>query len=203
MAVIHQTTLTPAKLELLADWLPMQPWYIATGRPTALVKAGGFRLDDPAGEVGIEFMVVNDQSDQAPISYHVPLTYRGAPLAGAEHALIGQAEHGVLGRRWLYDGVHDPVLMAQLAAFLRGSVQAQAQSVSHTTDPTVVACFTGADLNEADLRVVRRLEPSQGDAAVDGDRTAGFVEASWRQSDGSPARGRLVLVGDPASALAT
>lgn len=27
MAVIHHTTLTPGKLELLAAWLPRQPWY--------------------------------------------------------------------------------------------------------------------------------------------------------------------------------
>ncbi len=27
MAVIHHTTLTPGKLELLSAWLPSQPWY--------------------------------------------------------------------------------------------------------------------------------------------------------------------------------
>jgi hypothetical protein len=201
MAVIHHTTLTPAKLELLADWLPLQPWYVATGLPIALAKAGGFRLDDPAGEVGIEFMVVTDESGQAPVSYHVPLTYRGAPLAGADRALIGQTKHGVLGRRWVYDGVHDPVLMAQLAEFLRGKVQAQAQSVSETPDPTVVARFTGTDLTEADLRIVRRLEPSQSDAPVGAGDVIGYVEGSWRRADGSPVRGRLVLVRDAAGVL--
>lgn len=203
MAVIHQTTLTPSKLELLSDWLPLQPWYVATGRPIALAKAGGFRLNDPAGEVGIEFMVVTDDADQGPASYHVPLTYRGAPLASAEHVLVGQTEHGVLGRRWVYDGVHDPVLMTQLAEFLRGQVLAQAQSVSDIPDPTVVAHFTGSDLTESALRVVRRLEPSQCDAAGEDDGPVGYVEAGWRLPDGSPARGRLVLVRDPASGVAT
>jgi Maltokinase N-terminal cap domain len=47
MAIIHDTTLSPGKLELLADWLPAQPWYGGGGREPALSKAGGFRLDDP------------------------------------------------------------------------------------------------------------------------------------------------------------
>jgi len=37
----------------------------------------------------------------------VPLTYRGAPLDGAEDALVGTTEHGVLGRRWVYDGTRE------------------------------------------------------------------------------------------------
>lgn len=194
MAVIYQTTLTPSKLELLTDWLPMQPWYVAAGRPVALAKAGGFRLDDPAGEVGIEFMVVTDEADAGPASYHIPLTYRGAPLAGAAHALVGQTEHGVLGPRWVYDGVHDPVLMTQLVEFLRGRVRAQAQSLSETPDPTVVAHFTGSDLTESALHVVRRLDPSQADPAGENDGVVGYVEAGWRRPDGRLAHGRLVLV---------
>jgi len=202
MAVIHQTTLTPTKLELLADWLPLQPWYVPTGRPIALAKAGGFRLDDPAGEVGIEFMVATDQSAPAAVSYHLPLTYRGAPLAGAESGLVGLAHHGVLGRRWVYDGVQDPVLMVQLIELLRGNVQAQAQSVSDATDPTVIACYTGTDLTQADVRIIRRPEPTNAGPEPDDDGTSGYVEANWHLPDGSPIRGRLVLVHSPASRLA-
>jgi Maltokinase N-terminal cap domain len=54
MAIVHNTTMSPGKLELLTAWLPAQPWYLGTGRAPELVKAGGFRLDDPEGEVGIE-----------------------------------------------------------------------------------------------------------------------------------------------------
>ncbi|NED57703.1 1,4-alpha-glucan branching protein, partial [Micromonospora aurantiaca] len=43
MAVIHKTTMTPGKLELLAAWLPDRPWYTGTGREPELAKAGGFR----------------------------------------------------------------------------------------------------------------------------------------------------------------
>ena len=41
----------------------------------------------------------------------VPLTFRGAPLEGCEHALIGTTTHSTLGERWVYDGVHDPVFV--------------------------------------------------------------------------------------------
>lgn len=136
MAIIHRTTLNPGKLELLAGWLPDQPWY-RHGRRPELAKAGGFRLDDPAGEVGIEFMVVTDGSGDSAVSYLTPLTYRASALAGADGALVGTTEHGVLGRRWIYDGIADPILVGQLIALLQGRAQPQAQSVSDTADPTV------------------------------------------------------------------
>jgi hypothetical protein len=137
VSIIYRTTLTPGKLELLSEWLPTRTWYRVTGRPPELVKAGGFRLDDPEGEVGIEFMVAIDGSGAQPVTYHVPMTYRGLPLDGADDYLIGSTEHGVLGRRWIYDGTRDPVLITQLVALIQGEAQAQAQSQSHTPDATV------------------------------------------------------------------
>ena len=50
MGLMHLTTMTPSKLELLAAWLPSQPWFV--GDANSLVSLSGFRLDDPAGEVG-------------------------------------------------------------------------------------------------------------------------------------------------------
>ncbi|WP_055526798.1 maltokinase N-terminal cap-like domain-containing protein [Streptomyces graminilatus] len=144
MAVIHNTTMNPGKLELLTAWLPTRAWYVGGAREPELTRAGGFRLDDPEGEVGIEFMVVTDSSGEAPLTYLVPLTYRGAPLDGADDALVGTSEHGVLGKRWLYDGAHDPVLAGQLLALLQGRAVAQAQGVSDTPDPSVTGHFTGA-----------------------------------------------------------
>ena len=63
------------------------------------------------------------------------MTYHGRELPGAEGRLIGTSEHGVLGQRWIYDGIRDPVLVAQLVALLQGEAEAQAQSVSSTPDP--------------------------------------------------------------------
>ncbi|MFE7038509.1 1,4-alpha-glucan branching protein [Streptomyces atratus] len=139
MAVIHHTTLTPTKLELLTTWLPAQPWYRGTGQQPELARTGGFRLDDPKGEVGIEFMVVTDTSGDQPAEYQVLFSYRGAPLPGADDALIGTTEHGVLGQRWVYDGAHDPVVVAQLLALVVGEAEPQMQSTSDTPDPSVTA----------------------------------------------------------------
>jgi hypothetical protein len=148
VAIIHRTTLTPSKLELLSSWLPSRPWYRGSGEDPQLVKAGGFRLDDPAGEVGIEFMVALHGDGEQVTAYHVPMTYRGSPLADAEDALIGTTEHGVLGRRWVYDATRDPVFVAQLAALVTGKAEPQAQSVNDTPDPTVhVEPVPGADGN--------------------------------------------------------
>ncbi|HWM37853.1 MAG TPA: 1,4-alpha-glucan branching protein, partial [Streptomyces sp.] len=85
MAIIHRTTVKPTKLDLLNSWLPSRSWYNGDGGAgePELAKAGGFRLDDPQGEVGIEFMLVADTSGVRPVTYLVPVTYRGAPLDGA------------------------------------------------------------------------------------------------------------------------
>ena len=157
MAIIYDTTMTPSKLELLTTWLPAQPWYRDTGHEPNLIKAGGFRLDDPEGEVGIEFMMVTDRST----TYHVPLTYRGRTLPSG--GLIGTSEHGVLGYRWIYDGAHDPVLVAQLVAAIQGEAEPQAQNVSDTPDPTV----TGQPVAEGPLTAVGSLVVANTPAGTD------------------------------------
>jgi Maltokinase N-terminal cap domain len=120
MGVIYTaTTLTPSKEELLTTWLPTQPWYVWPGREPELTKVGGFRVDDPANEVGIEFMAVTDGSGDQAITYHAALTYRGGPCQDTAAELIGTTEHGVLGRRWAYDGTRDLVLITQLVALSR------------------------------------------------------------------------------------
>lgn len=193
-------------MELLSGWLPSRPWFEAAGGSPDLVKAGGFRLDDPAGEVGLEFMVALDSGGERPVAYHVPLTYRGSPLDDAEDALIGTAEHGVLGLRWVYDGTRDPVLLTQLTALLHGGAEPQAQSITDTPDPTVLveplpgACepparFTASD--DADgtvirtgnltVRVHRVLRPVTGSAA-----RPGSVTATWRPDGDTQVRGVFV-----------
>ena len=163
MAIIHDTTMNPDKLELLATWLPAQSWYLGGSRAPALAKAGGFRLDDPRGEVGIEFMIVTDGSGDQVTSYLVPMTYRAEALAAADRALIGTSEHGVLGHRWIYDGTRDPVLVAQLVALLQGTAEPQAQNVSNTPDPAV----TVGSVRDASLTVTGPVAAADGPSATD------------------------------------
>jgi Maltokinase N-terminal cap domain len=186
MATVHATTMAPTKLELLAGWLPRRPWYRGTGTPQ-LSRAGGFRLDDPAGEVGIELMLVTDTS-AGETTYFVPLTYRGAPLAGADEGFVGTSEHGVLGARWIYDAAHDPVATAQLLAFAAGTVEAQHQSRSDTVDPTVSRSWT-ADGEPGAVEIVRVPEPGVPGTG------RGTVEVNWTRPDGSTARGVVAVVG--------
>jgi maltokinase-like protein len=214
MAVIHRTTLTPSKLELLASWLPAQPWYRPQGPAPELARAGGFRLDDPDGAVGIEFLVAVDRA----ATYLVPLTYRPDPCPQAAGGLIGTAEHGVLGHRWIYDGAHDPVLITALVGLFQGDAQAQAQSESNTPDLRVTSqpitsahlavlasavAATGPDGTDvrvttaADaghrmdhiVRVHRVLRPGDGAAAG-----RPHVVATWRRSDGAGVRGIVASV---------
>ncbi|MFI7604589.1 hypothetical protein ACIBTV_05640 [Micromonospora sp. NPDC049366] len=174
MALLHRAELRPTKLELLAAWLPGRPWH-----PTDADVGGGldrvaaYRFDDPAGEVGIETILV--RAGTGPV-LQVPLTYRGAPLAGAEQWLVGTCEHSVLGRRWVYDGTGDPVYAAALAgAILGGGGQAQEYFEENGRRehraPSMAIATDGRQLDVPEIRVVDRVE--------DGDPTrivAGPVE---------------------------
>lgn len=120
MALIHKATLTPSKLELLTAWLPTRPWF---GSEADVKQAGAYRFDDPAGEVGLEAFIL--EVDDGSV-VHVPLTYRAAPVAGADEFLVSTTEHSVLGTRWVYDGCADPVWVTELArTILTGAPQAQ------------------------------------------------------------------------------
>jgi hypothetical protein len=122
MAILHKAELRPSKLELLAEWLPTQEWARGESLASAEVnRIAAYRFDDPAGEVGIETLLV--RLNDGPL-LQVPLTYRGAPLEGAEKWLICTTEHSVLGRRWVYDASGDPVYASALAeAILTGGTE--------------------------------------------------------------------------------
>jgi hypothetical protein len=110
MAIFHRATITPTKPELIAEWAPTRPWGPPAGQPIDVI--GSYRFDDPDGRVGMETHLV--AAGDAVLQ--VPLTYRDEPLSGAEDALITEMEHSVLGTRWVYDGVRDPLFVVMLAA---------------------------------------------------------------------------------------
>jgi hypothetical protein len=198
MGLVHHTaTITPTKQELVAGWLPSQDW--ATGRSVA-VKLGEYRFDDPDGEVGVETILwtLDDGS-----LVQTPLTYRAAPLEGAEAFLVGTSEHSVLGPRWVYDGCGDPVWAATLAsAILTGGTQAQMQ-IEHEGElvdvpPRMLVKGSGAApfghaltpvdsvTTEGDVTTVHTDGLELQLARVVGTPVTGDAVLSWVDRDGIP-----------------
>ncbi len=162
----HHATITPTKLELLSDWVGRQRWYSAKGREPRLRRLASWRLDDPAGEVGVETILVADESGTEPVVYQVPLTYRGAPLEGAEHALVGTMEHSVLGPRWVYDAPHDPVYATQLLELVQGRVPAASSSESDAVDDSVTGVPQPSWTREVHVVSSRVLSGEQSNTSV-------------------------------------
>ncbi|BBH18021.1 hypothetical protein Back2_23080 [Nocardioides baekrokdamisoli] len=129
MAIVHSTTIKPSKPEILETLF---------GGPVEIL--GAYRFDDPDGEVGVEGLIVTAPGGPR----HVVMTYRGAPLDGADEHLLSTMEHGVLGQRWIYDGLGDPVALACFDRALRGE-QRQAR----------LEVFDGDDLVETRDSTVR------------------------------------------------
>ena len=122
VALLHKATVTPTKLQALAAWLPGRTW-LGGAVVSTLTQVGAYRFDDPAGAVGIETLLIRSADGRL---LQVPLSYRAAPLAGAEDALVTTMDHSVLGPRWMYDGCADPVAMRALAAaILTGGHEAE------------------------------------------------------------------------------
>ena len=140
MAELHKgANITPTKLELIEEWMGKQRWYAGKGTSPSVRRLASWRLGDPAGEVGVEVLIVADESGPTPVVYQVPLTYRGAPVPELEPALVGVMEHSVLGTRWVYDAPHDPVYAAQLLELVQGRSRAESSAASGEFDDTVVA----------------------------------------------------------------
>lgn len=113
MALLHEATISPRKDELVGPWLPTRPWWDGE---TERTPVGSFRLDDPAGEVGMECFLFGSASGS---TLFVPVTYRDAPLPGSEVGLLGTMEHSVLGTRYVYDACADPVFVATVLNTIR------------------------------------------------------------------------------------
>ncbi|GGU79667.1 maltokinase N-terminal cap-like domain-containing protein [Lentzea flava] len=179
MGKLHTgATLTPSFRDFLPAWVVRQPWYDGRG---SLRPAGFFRFEDPAGEVGVETHLLQDGE----AVYQVPLTYRPAPLAGG--ALVTTAEHSVLGTRWIYDAVTDPVWIAailRLVATGGTSDPASRKGFEAQARGTLIRSWADAVTIDLDRRIVP-AEPPQD--------AVGVVTGSWEQ-DGVAKSGRLAVV---------
>lgn len=170
MAILHQATLTPSKDELVQPWLRRQPW----GDERQRKPLGSFRLDDPEGEVGVEFFLYGGDDVSVLL---VPLTYRAAPLAGADEHLLGTMEHSVLGTRWVYDGAADPVFETTVLGVIRDGGQHAVLEV-HASDGTVsvrgaTAWARGVDGGEIGALPAVTVVRQVGTAGIAGPRLEG------------------------------
>ncbi|MCW2829482.1 MAG: hypothetical protein JWP31_174 [Aeromicrobium sp.] len=154
MALLHAAQITPSKIDLIRGWVPQRSWFV--GDADRLEPLAAYRFDDPDGEVGIETILV--RSGDGP-TLQVPLTYRGAPLAGADEWLVGTMEHTVLGSRWVYDACGDPVYAAVLAStILTGGTQAALERDTdgrrEPVEPTARVEGSGAEVGLAGVGLV-------------------------------------------------
>ncbi|GEP40504.1 hypothetical protein NPS01_41670 [Nocardioides psychrotolerans] len=175
MALLHRATLTPTKLEVLQAWVPQQDWCPPLAGPLTMI--GGYRFDDPKDEIGIETLLATDGTG---LVVQVPLTYRGAPLEGAEGALVATMQHSVLGERWIYDGTQDPVALEAFAAAIEeGQVGAieiiEVDGMIQTREPSVIVAGSGGSIDDP-LRFHHVLEAEQ---TADG----AFLTGTWDGQD--------------------
>ncbi|WP_326555297.1 CG0192-related protein [Micromonospora sp. NBC_01813] len=198
MALLHRAELRPTKLELLAAWLPARDWYQDPGTGE-LTRVAAYRFDDPAGQVGIETFLV--RTGDGPV-HQVPLTYRGAPLAGADEWLIDTVEHSVLGRRWVYDGCGDPVYAAALASAIIADtgqatefIEVDGELVSRA--PSMEIASTGtADAEVPAVGAIRRvISDDRAVIVTDAVDLTVLRRPSIQQVDDEPQSGGAVLTG--------
>jgi hypothetical protein len=175
MAKVHPgATLVPHFRDFLPGWIARQPWYQGIA-PEPISAVGFIRFEDPAGEVGLETHLVRC----GPRIYQVPMTYRGAPLAGAEAALISTAEHSALGSRWIYDATADPVWVAELIRLIRTGADAAPGAKRGVAFATARGRRSAAPWPEAgepavEVRRVLDLGPPVGEDGV-----LGILEGTW------------------------
>lgn len=125
MSIIYDAQMNPDKQAILEGWVPAQPW--ARGGSGQLRRLGAYRFDDPAGEVGLEGHLI--RLGDGPI-LHVPLSYRGSADPALAPWLVATTDHSVLGRRFVYDAIGDPVYTAAVVAAIRGALSESEQFLS-------------------------------------------------------------------------
>lgn len=104
MAQIYNAELSPSKNQVIATVLGTDEGGIE--------KLASYRFDDPADQIGMEVHIVRTPDGSV---LQVPLVYRPEPLEDAEEdELITTMEHSVLGTRYVYLGMSDPVFAEAL-----------------------------------------------------------------------------------------
>ncbi len=176
-AEIHDATLSPTKMELLAGWLPAQEWFV--GDSDDLSRVASYRFVDPEGDVGIETILVRSNG----VTYQVPLTYRDARLSEASDSFVGTIEHSVLGTRFVYDAVGDPVYLVELLRVIHeGDSEADLSQGEKSMTVRGSGIVPVSNAAGESMRIVRVLDGEH----VPGTRVPlGTLTGSWTDAGGA------------------
>ncbi|MBA8824312.1 hypothetical protein FHX42_001659 [Saccharopolyspora lacisalsi] len=197
MPKIHPgATLTPRFSDFLPAWLAQQPWYSGSGAPSPS-PIGYFRFEDPAGAVGMETHLVSTGSER----YQIPMSYRSAPIGKTAlrpcdaDALITTAEHSVLGTRWIYDAVADPVWRNELLRLVRNEKLSE-PSGRHSSAPAYARghrLTTSEAVTEPVIELNRSIRPGTRPGGRD---VIGAVMGTWYPDgdEAPPVEGCLATV---------
>ena len=167
-------TLTPSKVDLLRGWLAAQPWF--EGDPADVERIATFRFVDPEGEVGIETLLLRS----AGVTYQVPVTYRSEELPEAQAGFVGNLEHSVLGTRWVYDAVADPVYVSELLRVIHeGDTEAD---LSHGEKSATAQGSGIVRVSNAAAEAARLVRVLDGGHVPQG-TPLGTLTATWREGD--------------------
>ena len=172
VALLHEATISPRKDELIGPWLRTRPWWDGVDDRG---PAGSFRLDDPAGEVGIECFLLGSADGS---TLFVPVTYRSTPLPGADASRLGTIEHSVLGTRYVHDAAADPVFVATVLDTIRaggGQAELRVRRADGTEQVREPACTA----HGAGVPAVPRHDPQQPLPAIDADDRTSVGGDGW------------------------
>ncbi len=230
---MSQPILTAELSALLREWLPLQRWFPVKSADFVLEQAGSLGLEDPDGQAQLEVYLLAVTSRTAEGTsrtdvVQVPLSYRSAPLAGRERALIGEIAATDPGAVWVYDAVHDPAFVSVWLELIRTEGHSATglatghRSPSNYRLPTangVVKVLTGEQSNSsvivddgesaAIVKFFRVLSEGKNPEVEVGaaltaagtsevPATLGWVQGEWQIPDGQLPGGQPVSSGLPA-----
>lgn len=156
--------------DLLAGWLPHQPWFAGSaddGVDVHVVSRTTLRDADPR----VEHLLVSAQQGELVDVYQVPVSLRWEPEHRMEHVRIGQLRLDDHDLGWLYDALHDKDATAELLDHIAKSDRLGALSFDREDDvelplgePSTVLTHQHANTSlaygdAALLKVFRRVHP--------------------------------------------
>ena len=156
--------------ELLAGWLPHQPWYVGSADVPVTVRTLArttLRESDPR----VEHLVLEVQQGDARAVYQVPVSVRATIDPRLDHVRVGPLRWPDGGEGWVYDALHDKDATAELISHIAKSDQSGSLEFHREKDveiplgePSTVLTHAHANTSlafgdAALLKVFRRVEP--------------------------------------------